>query len=566
MKHMKSTKKLTTEIFIHRSRDTHNNFYDYSISSYKNSSTKIHIICPIHGEFTQKPADHMNGRGCQKCGNFKNTRKKSLEFFLLEANKKHNDFYDYSKVHYQNANTKIEIICPKHGSFLQIPYCHISGQGCPKCGILKSKESLRKNTEDFIKKAVVKHGNKYDYSKVDYVNNKKEVIIICPTHGEFTQKPNSHLINGGCNKCGNQLKGISKRLSKDIFIQKAKKIHGYKYDYSMVDYVKNNLNVDIVCPKHGIFDQYPGNHLMGSGCPRCSSTESKSEIKIKTFLNDLGIDYVQHDRSIIAPFEIDFIIPSHKIAIEFNGIYYHSENIGKKDKKYHLNKTELCEKHGYRLIHIFENEFLQKNELIKFKLKSILGKNKYKIYARKCRVEEISYQTKKKFNEKYHIQDDSQSCINLGLFHKNRLVQVMTFSKRRKALGSKHIEGEYELSRMSSIKGFTIIGGASKLLKYFETNYNPKKLISYADRRWSKGDVYFNMGFNFIRNTPPNYWYFYNKKSNKYLFHRYKFAKHTLNNQLEKFDNNLSEWENMKNNHYDRIWDSGNMLFEKIYK
>jgi hypothetical protein len=118
---------------------------------------------------------------------------------------------------------------------------------------------------------------------------------------------------------------------------------------------------------------------------------------------------------------------------------------------------------------------------------------------------------------------------------------------------------------MSSIKGFTIVGGASKLLKHFERAFLPNKLISYADRRWSKGDVYYKMGFSFTRNTPPNYWYFYKKRADKPLHHRYKFAKHTLEKQLETFDPNLTEWENMKKNHYDRIWDSGNMLFEKVY-
>ena len=220
---------------------------------------------------------------------------------------------------------------------------------------------------------------------------------------------------------------------------------------------------------------------------------------------------------------------------------------------------------SHQLLHIFETEYIEDYDILKNKLKSIFGKNKYRIFARKCAVREMSSKIKKQFNEKYHIQGDSQSCVNLGLFYKNRLVQTMTFSKRRIALGSSHIEGQYELSRMSSIKGFTVVGGASKLLKHFELLYNPTKLISYADRRWSKGNVYFKLGFDFIRNTPPNYWYFYKKRSEKPLYHRYKFAKHTLEKQLDVFDPSLTEWDNMKNNDYDRIWDSGSLLFEKTY-
>lgn len=560
---MKSTKKLTRDIFIERSNSVHNGFYDYSKSEYKNSNTKLIITCPKHGDFTQKPADHMNGRGCPKCGYNKNTRLKPFEDFLKEAKIKHNNFYNYSKSDYKNSTTKIDIVCPIHGIFKQSPNCHISGQGCPKCGYYKNNN--KKNTEDFITRSTIIHNNKYDYSKVEYDGNKKKVSIICPAHGEFTQTPNNHLNGAGCWKCGVDYRINEKRSNSEDFIKKAIKTHNNKYDYSLVDYHNNHQKISILCPIHGMFDQTPGNHLQSAGCPKCSSIESKSEIKIKSILEELRVDFTQKDRNLIKPFEVDFVLPEYKIGIEFNGIYYHSENSGGKGKKYHLNKTERCEEVGYQLLHIFENEYVQKYDILKFKIRSLLGKNKYKIFARKCVVREITSQVKRKFNKKYHIQGDSQSCVNLGLFYKNRIIQVMTFSKRRKALGSKHVEGEYELSRLSSVKGFTIVGGASKLLKYFERHFKPDKLISYADRRWSKGDVYYKMGFSFVRNTSPNYWYFYKKRADKPLHHRYKFAKHTLVKQLENFDPKLTEWENMKNNHYDRIWDSGNMLFEKNY-
>lgn len=560
---MKSTKKLTTEEFIKRAKDAHGDEYDYSKSEYKNSTTKVTIICPKHGEFYQKPLDHTRGVGCVKCGYYKNTRLKTTEQFIKESKKRHGALYDYSKVEYENSNSKIIVICPKHGEFTQTPHAHSCGQGCPKCGIFKNNRN--KTTKEFIKNAKNVHGDKYDYSETDYTMNKKKVTIICPIHGEFSQKPNTHLCGNGCKRCGVELRGRNRSLSVDAFIENSKKIHKNKYDYSMVDYINNQTRVSIICKKHGVFDQLPNNHMSGANCPRCASYVSKSEIKIQSLLDSMGVEYIQHDRKLIKPFELDFIIPEHKIAIEFDGIYFHSEHNGGKDKKYHLNKTEMCEKSGYRLIHIFENEYLHNYELLRFKLRSLFNKNKYKIFARKCEIREIDGKTKKRFNEKYHLQGDSQSCLNLGLYYKNRLIQVMTFSKRRKALGSKHVDGEYELSRMSSIKGFNIVGGASKLLKHFERFYKPTKLISYADRRWSVGNVYYKLGFRFIRNTTPNYWYFYKKRAIKPLFHRYKFAKHTLKKQLDVFNENLTEWENMKNNSYDRIWDCGSLYFEKNY-
>lgn len=562
---MKSTKKLNKEIFVERSILKHDDFYDYSKSIYVNANTKVVIICPKHGEFEQKPADHMNGRGCPQCGFYKNTRILSQEEILNRFHDRHGKKYDYSKVLYVNANTKVSILCLKHGEFSQTPHAHYSGSGCPKCADLKIKNVLMGTKDEFIEKAKKIHGDKYDYSKVEYEGNKEKVKIICPMHGEFFQKPNAHLNNSGCKKCGVIKRGESRSMTTEEYIKKAKKIHGNEYDYIDTIYHRSFDKIKIKCKKHGYFYQTPNNHLQGVRCPKCSAHISSSEIEISKILNSLNVSYIQHDRNILDTYELDFILPNEKIAIEFNGIFYHSENNGNKDKKYHLNKTQLCEESGYRLIHIFENEFLYNYNLLKFKLRAILGKNKYKIFARKCEIREISPNIKKKFNEKYHIQGDSVSCINLGLFYRNRLVQVMTFSKRRIALGSKTKEGEYELSRLSSMKGFTIIGGASKLLKHFEKNYFPKKLISYADRRWSNGKVYKKMGFEFIKNTPPNYWYFYVKKMNKPLYHRYKFAKHTLKNKLEAFDPTLTEWENMQNNNYDRIWDCGSMLFEKDY-
>lgn len=560
---MKSTKKLTTDVFIQRCNVIHNNFYDYSKVEYENCNTKVKIGCPKHGVFEQRPADHLNGVGCGQCGLYKNTRLKSRDTFLKEAMEIHGDHYNYSKVEYINSTGKVTIICPIHGEFQQLPYTHLIGRGCKACGV--HKNVFKKTKEEFMEKCHATHGDKYDYSKVEYVNLKTKITIGCPIHGEFQQTPYAHLKSGGCNKCGNAQKGISKRLSIEEFTQKANMVHNNTYDYASTNYVRSSDVVEILCEKHGVFNQIANNHLSGSKCPKCSATISRPEIDIKKLLDDMGVEYIHQDRKLISPFELDFVIPSHKIAIEFNGIYYHSEDMGGKGRTYHMSKTRKCEDAGYQLLHIFENEYINKYDILKGKLLSIFNKNEYKIYARKCQVKEIPPKIKKRFNEKYHIQGDSQSCVNLGLFYKNRLVQVMTFSKRRKALGASHMEGNYELSRMCSIRRFTIVGGASKLLRYFEKTYKPKKLVSYADKRWSRGNVYYKMGLELIGSSPPSYWYFYKKGNDKPLYHRYKFAKHTLNRQLPIYDSSLTEWENMKNNDYDRIWDSGCLCFQKLY-
>ena len=188
-------------------------------------------------------------------------KKKTKEEFIAKAKLVHGDKYDYSKVEYVGALTKVCIICPKHGEFCQEANSHLRGQGCPKC---KSKKQTC-TTDEFIAKAKKIHGDKYDYSKVNYVNNYTKVCIICHEHGEFWQTPGAHLRGQGCPKC----KSKKQTCTTDEFIAKAKKIHGDKYDYSKVEYVNRKTKVCIICPKHGEFWQTPSAHLRGQGCPKC---------------------------------------------------------------------------------------------------------------------------------------------------------------------------------------------------------------------------------------------------------------------------------------------------------
>ena len=261
-------KRKTKEEFILKARQAHGWKYDYSKVEYVNQNTKVCIICPEHGEFWQRPSDHLKGCGCKKCSSEsvhikqRNTREK----FILRAYEVHGDTYDYSKVEYVNNTTKVCIICPEHGEFWQTPDNHLTSKhGCPKCG-----GSKKLTTQDFIEKARKIHGDKYDYSKVNYVNNKTKVCIICPEHGEFCQKPNIHLGNHGCPKCKAQDASKRLRTKLDDFISQARQVHGDKYDYSKVEYKNTESKVCIICSKHGEFWQTPHAHLSGCGCPKCS--------------------------------------------------------------------------------------------------------------------------------------------------------------------------------------------------------------------------------------------------------------------------------------------------------
>jgi len=275
-------------------------------------------------------------------------------------------------------------------------------------------------------------------------------------------------------------------------------------------------------------------------------------------------EVIENTKKIIPPLELDIYIPSKKLAIECDGLFWHGEKNGNKPKKYHLNKTIECEKDGIKLLHIFEDEWINKSLVIKNKLKHILGiKSSEKIYARDCSVVILNKKQKRDFLNQTHIQGTCNSSIDIGLTHEQNLVAIMTFNHLRTCINNKkeRDKDSYELVRYSTI--VNVLGGAGKLLSHFIKTHKPKKIISYADRRWSNGKLYETLGFKKTSDGMPNYWYF---KSDLKRHHRFGFAKHTLSKKLKKYDPNISEWQNMINNGWDRIWDCGSLRYEMLLK
>ncbi|AXF52562.1 MAG: hypothetical protein [Caudoviricetes sp.] len=199
-------RKLTEEEFIEKAKKAHGDKYDYSLVCYKSSHTKVKIICNEHGVFEQSPNGHLNGRGCLKCGLNKRTisQTSSSNLFIEKAMVKHSDKYNYSLVEYVNARTKVNIVCKKHGVFSQTPDGHLHGGGCPKCGSYRTGLSRKLTTQEFIKKAITKHGDRYNYGLVDYKKNSIKIKIICHIHDVFNQTPSDHLNGNGCPCCGNE--------------------------------------------------------------------------------------------------------------------------------------------------------------------------------------------------------------------------------------------------------------------------------------------------------------------------------------------------------------------------
>ena len=305
----------------------------------------------------------------------------------------------------------------------------------------------------------------------------------------------------------------------------------------------------------------------GYKCPKCYSrntnSKSKAQIEIEDFIELLGFKIFPNDRHVIKPYELDIVIHSEKIAIEYNGLYFHQESVIEETRKnlkvdskyYHRMKLEMCIEKGYKLITIFEDEWVLNKELVKERLKNILGKNtSERIHGRKCIIQEISPPIKNEFLDKYHLQGKDNSVIKLGAFYNNELISVMTFSHGSLSKGIKKSNKDiWELNRFCSNYNYRIPGIASKLLEHFKRNYEWKEIFSFADRRWSDGNLYKILKFKLNKITDINYWYIDLNKCHR--IHRFSLRKRPDEPK------DISERILRTSEGYRIIWDCGNLKF-----
>lgn len=355
--------KKTRSQFILDAREIHGYRYDYSKSIYVNDATKLCITCAKHGDFFQTPNSHLRGGGCPKCKAeyFHDCHSFTQQQFLDNARSIHGNKYDYSKAEYYNTHTKVCIICPEHGEFWQEPYCHTTQRcGCPLCGTQSAADSRTIDKSSFIERAQEVHGDKYDYSKVEYSKSNIKVQIVCPEHGDFWQAPSQHLSGQKCPKCANAINAYFHRKDFSTFLEQARKAHGNKYDYSLTEYKSTEKKVAIMCPTHGLFYQTPANHIKGVGCPSCN--ESHLERLIQKLLSK---SHIAFDRQKTFPWlksngqlYLDFFLPDYGVAIECQG-RQHFISIGFFGGQQGLQnliqrdslKKRLCEEHGIAVLY-----------------------------------------------------------------------------------------------------------------------------------------------------------------------------------------------------------------------
>ena len=366
-------KKYNSELFIQESTKIHNNKYDYSNIIWKNTGIKVKIICNEHGEFEQRPSNHLMGKGCSYCSGVGRITK---TIFLERAHKIHGDKYDYIISNNEVWNTKnIEIKCKVHGIFTQTPNNHLKGTGCPNCC-----KNAKITNEKFLERSKKIHGDKYDYSNVEYIHITKPVKIICKVHGEFEQTPREHFSGCGCYKCANRI------ITTQDFIEKANIRHNNLYDYSKVEYKSSREKIIISCKTHGDFLQTPNDHLNGCGCQKCGmGNYSKICIEwLETIMKNENI-YIQHadnegEKNIKINkklFKFDGFCKETNTVYEFMGDFFHGNpklynqnDINPLSKKtfgelYNetLKRLELIKNKGFNIITIWESDYKNKWKL-----------------------------------------------------------------------------------------------------------------------------------------------------------------------------------------------------------
>jgi hypothetical protein len=291
-------------------------------------------------------------------------------------------------------------------------------------------------------------------------------------------------------------------------------------------------------------------------CTKCNhGTKSGLEISFFNFIKkNYSENILQNIRNIIKPYELDIYLPDLNIAFEFNGLYWHNEL--NKPNDYHKIKSDLCLEKGIQLIHVWEDDWMYKQDIIKSMILNKLGKNINKIYARKTIIKEITdNKLVKEFLNNNHLQGYISSTIKIGLFYNDNLISFMSFGKLRTPMNSNSKEREYEMLRFCNKLNTIVIGGASKLFNYFIKTYNPLRIISYADRSYSNGKLYEQLGFIFSHITIPNYYYIINNIK----IYRYNFRKDILTKQG--YDINKSEHQIMLERKIYRIYNSGNYKY-----
>ena len=517
----------------------------------------VTLVCEEHGEVSLKAKSllYNDDAGCPICGIERRSLGNVVPFpeFVMKAKAVHSDRYVYVEESYTGTASSLRIICAEHGEFTQNASSHLAGKGCLLCGYESSAAKQAYSAQDFVIKASTVHNNKYTYVADSFVSTKDSVTVVCSKHGAFTQTAGNHLSGYGCKACGYESEGFGGAISYAEFKQRASSLYAGKYTYTEEGYSNLSSYVKMTCPEHGVFESKALAHLFdNSTCPQCKVYgTSAGELELFEFVKSLGVDCVSGYR--YSRRQFDIYIPSLKLAIEYDGLCWHSTLHRTREEQ--LRKRKDAEALGVELIRVFEHEWVSKKQQVKSLLQARLGLAQRAVFARKCVIASVDNAVASKFHNANHIQGWNRLGDSVGLLLGNELVAVMTFTKN---LSSRRVEADtHELIRFSS--SCRVVGGASRLLKAYLAD-NPVKIISFSDKRLFSGKLYAALGFTAVSSVEPNYSYW--KAGSMELKHKSLFRRDRLSKLLSDFDPANSERANCEAHGYYQVFDDGKFRWE----
>jgi hypothetical protein len=442
--------------------------------------------------------------------------------------------YDFSHAKYHGALVRIEgVVCPTHGEFSQYAAQFRKGRGCPKCGAEERVAASTTPQGEYIVKVAELHGGKYDYSATLFSKMNAQILVRCPTHGEFSISANKHFYGKqGCGACETQSKrtrilqfrhlaSASKvRNTATTFFDRCAEQHDSKYTYPAQQYQGAKEPISIVCPTHGPFQQVAFAHLSGRGCKSCGAYSPKWEADLKAWLEAKG-EQVVLSAPVLGNREIDIYLPNRRFGVELHGLRWHTES--RRGAQYHREKWEAATAGDIQLIQVFEDEWNDKRAIIEARLDAMLGLAP-RYDARKLRLGVCTSVEGAAFLNRTHIQGSGRATLYYGLWDGDELKAVASFGKARTGAMTTANTGEWEVIRYASMG--IVRGGFSRLFRKFIVDHSPERVISYCDLRYGNGRVYKASGFSLELITPPDYWWVADGKVVRVP--RYQTQKHKL--------------------------------------
>jgi hypothetical protein len=469
----------------------------------------------------------------------------------------------------------LRFACPEHGLLEQDLYNHLAGKGCLACKELKVLKTLRepvvrqpakiaaakphKVDEEALKSSIALAG-KYNYLGMEVgTTDYNRVRLHCPKHGEFSQPIASHYKGGGCMACFREQHPA--KISRDLpeFTQAARLIHGDKYEYLAVDLgggLGSNAAALIICKVHGEFAQAKSDHLRGYGCAECSTGRSDTGNSLCEFVESLKLPTKREAYIDGTWLRLDIAIPSKNLGVELHGLYWHSSKF--KSSSYHRDKHKLAADSGVRILHIFEDEWLNRRKAVESLIIQAVGIGTFeRVFARCCTVSVVPTSVANSFFNLHHVQGATASSYYWGLDFAGKLLAVIGIAFRETCRGSQTSSETIEITRYAT--SCQVVGGFSKLLSaVLKQNPSTVKVVTFSDDRLFTGKMYASIGFKPVAKLRPDYFYVKNGRR----VHKCKLQKSRIKSSGLVYQEGMTELQLTELNGYHRVYDCGKTRWE----